>query len=130
MLKDIGVTVNIETSDEGVLLQKLRIVPINVPYGLWLAGYRYYELHLWNRRLLSADDSQLDALLDKTRTELDPDLHKQATRDAVNYVVDHALDIPLYAPLGIGFIDKNIQDARSLVSPKCGVMLISLTCHK
>lgn len=110
MLKDIGVTVNIETSDEGVLLQKIT----DRTYQMCLMVYGWPDTDIMSYIFgtggyFSADDSQLDALLDKTRTELDPDLHKQATRDAVNYVVDHALDIPLYAPLGIGFIDKNIQ---------------------
>jgi peptide/nickel transport system substrate-binding protein len=102
-LKDIGIRMDIQSFEFGTLLEKAAAGEQQAH----LMGYTYTNpdiLYLWfhssnigdGLNLSHVDDPKLDALLEKSRTQIDKDARNETYQEIQKYIVDKSLWVPLW----------------------------------
>lgn len=105
-LQQIGINATIELMDIGTLNARVKQEnETKTGKGSFnMMGWAWYDpdilYNLWHSpgAYSGYQTPELDALLDKTRTTLDPAERMTAVKDAQSYLLKHAVQVPLYTP--------------------------------
>ena len=126
MWKSLGAAVEIEQLDYGILAPKVfggdyetAIMGIGWPN----ADVMFMMLHSRNIGMVNFSyysNPELDALLEKARSEINPAAHQEAVDAAYKIVVDEAVMLPLFTPYSFIAVNHDFQGA--FVSPFIGLV--------
>jgi peptide/nickel transport system substrate-binding protein len=105
-LSQVGINTTLQTMDIGTLNARVRQENeiTEGPGSFNMMGWQWYDpdilYYLWHSPGAYAgyQSEELDALLDKTRTTLDPEKRLEFVRQAQEYLLTKAIQVPLYSP--------------------------------
>ena len=113
--KDLGVDVTIEEKDQGVLYGEL----LSGNFNAAVSGFDYTEFavvpiffhsgNIGGLNYVGVNDPELDALLDATNNETDPEKRQKAADDAQRVLVEKAYAVPLFTPTGYVATSSRLQ---------------------
>ncbi len=116
--KEFGIELTIQQDEQGVLIPLI----LGGDYDISMFGMTYAEADiLWlmfhssqigGFNYAMVNNPELDAILDRTRTEIDPAARQQAVDEAQQYIVEQAYFIPLYVPMNFTAVSSSIIDYR------------------
>jgi peptide/nickel transport system substrate-binding protein len=115
MYKALGVDMEIEQLDPGVLLPKDQKGDFDVSFmGMTYSNEDmmymiFHSSQIGGMNFTQVKDENLDKLLDETRTETDPAKEQAAVNEAAKYITDNALVVFLYTPTNFAAISKSVQ---------------------
>jgi peptide/nickel transport system substrate-binding protein len=123
MYAELGVTIELEQSDLGALFG--RVVTGDYKLGVGFYDFPeadvlytfYHSSNLGGFNVSQINDPMLDAVLDRTRNEIDPTARQTAVNEAQQYIIEQAYVVPLitleeYLPVSSRLRDVVIgQDA-------------------
>lgn len=114
-LQDIGIEVEIVQQELGVALDQI----FGCDYELTMFGVdtdeadilymAFHSSQIGVLNFICVEDPELDEILNKTRTTVEPDQRQQYVNQAQEYIIENAYIIPLYAKLDYYAISKQIQ---------------------
>jgi len=110
-LNKIGLKVDIQTIDFGALQPKLEAGETGFDYMRWT----FYDQSILSQLFKTpgwvkqTSDPELDKLLAKADTTIDPTARIQASHDAITYVLDHALIAPINTDWFQSAVQPNIH---------------------
>ncbi|MHC0035389.1 ABC transporter substrate-binding protein [Pseudoneobacillus sp. C159] len=118
MLKDVGIEVNIQSMESGTLIEKAS----QGDYDMSFLGYSYGDPDILTLLFHSSQigglnhtrvkNPELDALLDKGRTTIDPEERKQVYAQVQKIVVDEAYFAPIYAERVFFVVNKRVKNVK------------------
>jgi peptide/nickel transport system substrate-binding protein len=118
MLKDIGINVNIQSMEAGTLIEKAT----KGEYDLSFLSYSYsdpdilfllfHSSQIGGLNHVRAQNTELDRLLEKGRTTIDPDERKQVYAGIQKIVVENAYWAPIYAEKNFYVVNSRVQDVK------------------
>jgi peptide/nickel transport system substrate-binding protein len=113
---NLGVDIQLETLDVGVANQKI----LSGDYTITAAGWDYPEADLmwliFHSSMIGAlnlsqlNSPELDAILDRTRTETDPTLRQDAVNEAQKWIVENAIYVPLYTSINHLVVNSRVKN--------------------
>jgi peptide/nickel transport system substrate-binding protein len=116
--KEFGLDITLVQQDQGVLLP----IVLGLEYDITMFGMTSPEADiLWAMfqssqiggfNYAGVNDPELDAILDRTRTETDPAARQEAVDEAQKRIVEQAYTIPLYVPINYIAINSKIAGYR------------------
>lgn len=117
-LAQIGIAMDIQTFEFGTLLARLMAAEHQANF----MGYTYTNpdiVYLWfhsdniGTGLAHShfDSPELDALINQSRTQTDPDDRLATYREIQEYVIDNSLWVPLWTNLNYMAVQPQVQDA-------------------
>ena len=115
MFKDIGVEITIQQDEEGVLVPKI----LSGDYQISMFGMTSNEAEILYQMFHSStiggfnyayvNNPELDAILERTRTETDPDARQQAVNEAQKFITEQAYVLPMYAPINFYIVNGRVS---------------------
>jgi peptide/nickel transport system substrate-binding protein len=118
MLKDVGIELNIQSMESGTLIEKVS----QGDYDMSFLGYSYgdpdiltllfHSSQVGGLNHVRAKNPELDALLDKGRTTIDPEERKQVYAEVQKIVVDEAYFAPIYAEKVFFVVNKRVKNVK------------------
>jgi peptide/nickel transport system substrate-binding protein len=117
-LLEVGVTVNIEEVEPGVAFDRL----IGGDYQLAILGVTSQEADILYSLFHSSGslnlghiaDPELDALLEQSRTTVDPEARQQVLDDIQRMIIEKAYIVPLFIPQYYYALDSRLQGSSFL----------------
>ena len=116
MFKDIGVEITIQQDEQGVLVPQI----LGGDYQISMFGISSTEADILYQMFHSSqiggfnyayvNNPELDAILERTRSEIDPDARQQAVNEAQQYIVEQAYFLPFYAPVNFFVLNGRVKD--------------------
>ncbi len=113
--KELGVSVEIEKKEAGVLYGEL----MTGQFAAVVFGYDYTEFavvpiffhssNIGAMNFTSVNDPELDAFLDATNYETDPERRQRAADDAQRRIVEQAYVVPIFTPTQFAAISTRVQ---------------------
>jgi peptide/nickel transport system substrate-binding protein len=105
-LAEVGIKANLETMDIGSLNARVKqeneknsgVSTFDLMDWAWFDPDILYQLWHSPGAYSGYQTPELDALLEKTRTTVDPDQRKEAVNAAMQYLLENAVHVPLYTP--------------------------------
>lgn len=112
--KAIGVDVELQQEEIGILVQDLKAADYEAATMRVSSPdidllYLLFHSSLYGHPKVS--DPEFDILLEATRTTMDPVERQLRANEAQQYVVEHALMLPLYAVIEISPLSLRVKDA-------------------
>lgn len=128
-LKELGVSLTIQQDDPGVLIGQV-LIPGDHQFSIMgttgleadLMYYMFHSSNIGSSNFCHIADPELDAILDKTRTETDPDARQEAVNQAQQMIVEKAVIIPLYVPINFYALNTRVQGYT--YSPKLNALYL------
>jgi peptide/nickel transport system substrate-binding protein len=115
MFKTLGVDMEIEQLDPGVLLPKDQKGDFDVSFmGMTYSNedmmyLMFHSSQIGGMNFTRVKDPTLDKLLEQTRTEIDPAKEQAAVNASAKFVADNALVVFLYTPTNFTAISNTVQ---------------------
>lgn len=116
--KDFGIDLTIQQDEQGVLIP----IILGGDYDITMFGMTapeadimwamFHSSQIGGFNYAMVNDPTLDAILDRTRTETEPDARQAAVSEAQKYIVEQAYLIPLYVPVNYMAISTAVKDYR------------------
>ena len=116
MFKDIGVEITIQQDEQGVLIPKI----LTGDYQISMFGMTSPEADILYQMFHSSQiggfnyayvsNPELDALLDLTRTETDPDARQEVVNETQKFIAEQAYTLPFYAPINFYILNGRVKD--------------------
>ena len=113
---EFGIELTIQQEEQGVAIP----IILGGEYDITMFGMTYPEADiLWlmfhssqigGFNYAFVNNPELDEILDRTRTEIDPAARQQAVDEAQKLIVEQAYTIPLYAPINYTAINSKVKD--------------------
>jgi peptide/nickel transport system substrate-binding protein len=120
----VGLKANIQQLEWGTLAAQMTAGDFSISYmgvGYPSADLLYLTYHSPGAALWTfANDPDMDALLEKIRSETDATAQQAAVNAAAKYIVENGYMVPWYSPNSFSALDKNITDYE--FSPILGVL--------
>lgn len=118
MLKDVGITVNIQSMEAGTLIEKVS----QGEYDLSFLAYSYTDPDILALMFHSSQigglnharvkNPELDELLDKGRTTIDSEERKQVYARIQEIIVENAYWAPIYAEKVFFVVNNRVKDVK------------------
>jgi peptide/nickel transport system substrate-binding protein len=118
MLKEIGITVNIQSMEAGTLIEKVS----QGEYDLSFLAYSYadpdilsllfHSSQIGGLNHVRAKNSELDELLDKGRTTIDLEERKQVYARIQEIIVENAYWAPIYAEKVFYVVNSRVKNVK------------------
>lgn len=116
--REIGIDMTIEQSDPSILYEKAALGD----YDVMTNGYSYPEADVLYLFFHSSNmggglnygqlaDPALDAMLEATRTTMDPAARQEVVNQVQQYIVEQAYWVPIYNAYGNTVLSNNVRDA-------------------
>jgi peptide/nickel transport system substrate-binding protein len=114
--KALGVEIELEQGETGTVIAdmlagnfEMTMMGIGWPEAdiLWMW---YHSSMIGALNLSRVDNPELDEILNKTRTSVDPDERQEWVNEAQRYIVEQAYMVPLYVPKTYVATSNRIQD--------------------
>ena len=115
MFKDIGVEITIKQDEQGILIPQI----LGGDYQISMFGITSAEADILYQMFHSSqiggfnyayvNNPELDALLELTRTEIDPDARQEAVNEAQKFIAEQAYYLPFYAPVNFYILNGRIK---------------------
>jgi len=105
-LAEVGIKANLETMDIGSLNARVKqenekdtgMSTFDLMDWAWFDPDILHQLWHSPGAYSGYQSPELDALLQKTRTTVDPEQRKEAVNEAMKYLLENAIHVPLYTP--------------------------------
>lgn len=115
-LKQLGVSATIQQDDPGVLIGQV-LIPGDHQFSIMgttgieadLMYYMFHSSNIGSSNFFHNVDPELDAVLDKTRTETDPVARQEAVNQAQQMIIEKAIMVPLYVPINYYAINTRVK---------------------
>ena len=127
MFKDIGVEITIQQEEQGVVIPKI----LGGEYQISMFGMTYPEADVLYLMFHSSqiggfnyafvNNPELDAILDRTRSETDPAARQEAVNEAQKFIAEQAYTLPLYAPINFWVLNSRVKNY--VFNPTIGFIL-------
>ncbi|MFE8695750.1 ABC transporter substrate-binding protein [Cytobacillus sp. FJAT-53684] len=120
MLKDVGINVSIQSLEAGTLIEKVS----QGDYQMSFLAYSYidpdilyllfHSSQIGGLNHVRVQNSELDDLLEKGRTTIDPEERKQVYAQVQEIVVENAYWAPIYAEKVFFVVNKRVQNVKAM----------------
>lgn len=118
MLKDVGINVSIQSLEAGTLMEQVA----QGDYQMSLLSYSYSDPDILSMFFHSSQigglnhvrlqDPELDALLEKGRTTVEPEERKQVYAQVQENVVENAYWVPIFAEKVFVVVNSRVKDVK------------------
>jgi peptide/nickel transport system substrate-binding protein len=102
---ELGVTIELESLDVGVINETVLGGDYTIACGGWLYPEADILWLIFHSSMINAlnvsrlNSTEMDTLLDTTRTETDPAARQEAVNQAQQWIIENAIYVPLYTPI-------------------------------
>ncbi len=114
----LGVDIEIEQLEATMVIDKVwpgdyQIALMSMDYPeADLMAYMFHSSMIGALNMSMVNDPELDALLEATRTTMDPEERQSKVNEAQQWLVENAIVVPLYSPTVYLALSERFQDAR------------------
>ncbi len=115
MLKDIGVNVSIQSMEAGTLIEKVSQGDYDMSFLAYSYGdpdiltLLFHSSQIGGLNHVRVQNAELDALLDKGRTTIDPEERKKVYAEVQKIIVENAYWAPIYAEKVFYVVNSRVQ---------------------
>jgi peptide/nickel transport system substrate-binding protein len=114
----LGVDIQIEQLEATSVIEKvwpgnyeIAVMAMDYPEADLMA-YMFHSSMIGALNMSMVSDPDLDALLEATRTTMDPEERQEKVNEAQQWLVENAIVVPLYSPTVYLALSNRFQDAR------------------
>jgi peptide/nickel transport system substrate-binding protein len=114
----LGVDIQIEQLEATMVIDKvwpgnyeMAVMSMDYPEADLMA-YMFHSSMIGALNMSMVNDPELDAILESTRTTMDPEARQEKVDEAQQWLVENAIVVPLYSPAVYLALSNRFQDAR------------------